>query len=45
MKSRLTQRDITAHQRDRMLNVMNIAQMLEESIEKNVKIIEKNHLR
>lgn len=37
MKSRLTQRDITAHQRDRMINVMNIAQMLEESIEKNCK--------
>lgn len=44
MKSRLTQRGITASQRDRMFNVTNIAQMLEESIEKIAKIIEKNHL-
>ena len=35
MKSRLLQRGVTANQRDRMFNVMNIAEMLEESIEKN----------
>ena len=35
--SRLTQRKVTEVQKDRMSNVMVIAQMLEESIEKNCK--------
>ena len=35
MESRLTQRNITEVQKDRMNNVMEIAKMLEDSIDKN----------
>ena len=35
MESRLTQRSITEAQKDRMNNVMEIAKMLEDSIDKN----------
>ena len=37
MESRLTQRSITEVQKDRMNNVMEIAKMLEDSIDKNCK--------
>ena len=35
--SRLTQRQVTEVQKDRMTNVMEIAKMLEDSIDKNCK--------
>lgn len=35
--SRLTQRQVTEIQKDRMTNVMEIAKMLEDSIDKNCK--------